>query len=402
MKHLSGESIVFCVVLTITLALLGPCRVVDARARLAIEAMMFDSVSQDVVSHMLPILFTGMSSEGTHGVPLSLVDTIYCGSKERDGTAKFLGILYPGEFTNHRVAPGLREEDCSGSPSTILKRVIVNGHTPQWIGLVELKVKWTPWQVEFIPIKLHGLAKSQHPKVSFDLPRAATRLYQTSPMNLGVGDGKAVPVHFALGVDGNAFVLNGLVVETPPVQYVPRFLGKITEKLPPGTNAIVAIPHAVANTIFTQYLAGETYAIQLTQSAPTLTVKNPSIGGSRDKYRTTSLLGLREYPDAFTADVEWTGPDLHLTRLSLTPRHTACGSDVVCQIKKSGLDTLGSSLTHLLTAQYKDIPLRSLLLQDLFSIKLNEKDIQVHAEVLRAEATETDLILYAKLTLKTP
>jgi hypothetical protein len=402
MKHLSGKPILFCVVLTIMPALLGPCRAVDARERLAIEAMMFDTFSQDVVSHMLPIIFTGRSSEGTHGVSLSMVDTVYCGGKERDGTAKFLGILYPGEFTNHRVVPGLREEDCSGFPSTILKRVLVNGHTPQWIGLVELKVQWTPWQVEFIPIKLHGLAKSQHPKVNFDLPRAATRLYQTSPMNLAVGNGKAVPVHFALGVAGNAFVLNGLVVETPPVQYVPRFLGKITEKLPLGTNAIVAIPHAVANTIFTQYLAEETYAIQLTHSAPTLAVKNPSISGSRDRYRTTSLLGLREHPDAFTAEVEWTGPDLHLTRLSLTARHKACGSDVVCQIKQSALDTLGSSLTHLLIAQYKDTPLRSLLLQDIFSVKLNEKDIRVHAEVLRAEATVTDLILYAKLTLKTP
>jgi hypothetical protein len=402
MKHLSGKPIRFCVILTITLALIGPCRAVNARERLAIEAMMFHTFSQDVVSHMLPIVFTGISSEGTHGASLSLVDTVYCGSQEGDGTVKFLGLLYPGELTNHRVKSGLGEEDCSGFPSTILKRIIVNGHTPQWIGLVELKVQWTPWQVEFIPVKLHGLAKSQHPTVSFHLPRAATRLYQTSPMNLAVGDGKAVPVHVALGVAGNAFVLNGLVVETPPVQYVPRFLGKIAEKLPPGTNAIVAIPHAVANTIFTQYLAGETYAIQLTPSAPTLVANNPSISGSRDRYRTASLLGLKEHPDAFTAEVEWTGPDLHLTRLSLTARHTACGSDVVCQIKKSGLDTLGSSLTHLLTAQYKDTPLRSFLLQDIFSVTLNEKDIRVHAEVLRAEATVTDLILYTKLTLKTP
>ena len=400
MKHLSGKPILFCVVLTITLALLGPCAAVEARERLAIEAMMFNTFSQDIVSHMLPIIFTGISSEGTHGVSLSLVATIYCSSKQ-DGTVKFLGILYPGEFTNHRPTPRLREEDCSGLPSTILKRLIVNGDTPQWIGLVELKVQWTPWQVEFIPIKLDGLAKSQHPKVTFDLPRAATRLYQTSPINLRVGDGKSVPVHFALGVAGNAFVLNGLVVETPPVQYVPRFLGKVTEKLPLGTNAIIAIPHSVANAIFTQYLAGEIYAIQLTHSAPTLAVKNPSISGSRDRYRTTSLLGLREHPDAFTAEVEWTGPDLHLTKLSLTARHTACGSNVVCQIKKSGLDTLGTSLTHLLTVQYKDTPLRSLLLQDIFSVKLNEKDIRVHAEVLRAEATVTDLILYTKLTLKT-
>ena len=402
MKYLFGKPILFCVGLTLTLALGGPCRAVDARERLAIEAMMLNAFSQDLVAHMLPIVFTGTSSEGTHGVSLSLVDTMYCASKDRDGTATFLGIVYPGELTTHRVTSGLREDDCSGPPSTTLKRVIVNGHTPQWIGLVELQVKWTPWQVEFIPVKLHGLARSQHPKVRFDLPRAATRLYQTSPMSLGVGDGKAVPVHFALGVAGDVFVLNGLVVDTPPLQYVPRFLGKVTEKLPLGTNAIVAIPHAVANTIFTQYLAGETYPIQVTPSAPTLAVKNPSISGGRDRYRTTSLLGLWEHPETFTADVEWTGPDLHFTRLSLTARHTVCGSDVVCQIKNSGLDTLGNSLTHLLTAQYKDTPLRTLLLQDIFSIKLNEKDIRVHTQVLRAESTVTDLILYTKLTLKTP
>ena len=402
MKDLSRKSIVFYVGLTITLVLLGPCRPVDAQERFAIEAMMFDSVSQDLVSHMLPIIFTGMSSEGTEGISLSLVEAIHCGSQDRDGSAKFLGILYPGESTDHGVAPGLRAEDCSALPSTILNRIIVNGRTPHWIGLVELKVQWTPWQVEFIPIKLHGLAKSQHPKVGFHLPRDATRLYQTAPMNLVVGKGKAVPVHFALGVARNAFIVNGVVVESPPEQYVPRFAGKVAQTLPSGTNAIVAIPHTVANTIFTQYLAGETYAIQILQSAPTLAVKNPSITAGRDRYRTTSLMGLREYPDAFSAEAEWTGTDLHLTRLSLKARHKPCGSDVVCQIQKSGLDTLASSLTRLLTAQYKDIPLRSLILQDVFSIKLNERDVRVHAEVLRAEATDTDLILYSKLTLKTP
>lgn len=402
MKHLSDKLMLCGVVLTVTVALCGSCRAAETRERLAIEAMMFPAFSQDVVSHMLPIIFTGTSSEATHGVSLSLVDTVYCSSTEREGTAKFVGILYPGKFPSHRSASGLREDDCRASPSTILKRLLANGHTPQWIGLVELEVKWTPWHVEFIPIKLHGLAKSQHPKVSFDLPRAAARLYQTSPMNLGVADGKAVPVHFALGVASNAFVLNGLVVDNPPVQYVPRFSGQITKNPPPGTNAIVAIPHAVANTIFNRYLAEETYVIRLTPSAPTLIVKNPSINASRDRYRTTSLLGLREYPDAFTADVEWMGPDLRLTRLSLTARRTVCGSDVVCQIKQSGLDTLGTSLTHLLTAQYKNTPLRSLLLQDMFSVKLNENDIRVHADVLRAEATVTDLLLYTKLTLKTP
>jgi hypothetical protein len=389
-------------VLTITLALLSPCRGVDARERSAIEAVMFHTFAQDLVSHMLPIVFTGMSSEGSQAASLSLVDTMYCAGKETDGTAKFIGILYPGEVTNDRVTPGLGEDDCNGVPATILKRVIANGQSPQWIGLVDLKVRWTPWQVEFIPIKLHGLSKSQHPKISFDLPRGASRLYQTSPMNLAVGDGRAVPVHVALGVISNAFVLNGLVMETPPVQYVPRFLANMTDKQPPGTNAIIAIPHTVANTIFAQYLAGETYAIHLTQSAPTLAVKNPSITGSRDKYRATSLLGLREYSDAFTAEVEWTGQDLHLNRVFLTPRHTPCGSDVMCQIKKSGLDALGNSLTHVLTAQYKNTPLRSLLLQDTFSVKLNEKNIRVHADVRRAEATGTDLILYMKLTLETP
>lgn len=402
MKHRSGISIGFWTGLAITLALLVSCRFADARERLAIEAMMFDSVSQDVVTHMLPIVFTGTSSEGTHGMSLSLVDVVYCGSRERDGSAKFLGILYPGEVSRHGASPGLRGEDCRAVPATILKRVIVKGRTPQWIGLVELKVQWTPWQVEFIPVKLHGLAKSQHPKVGFQLPRDATRLYHTAPMNLVMGNGKAVPVHFALGVAGNAFIVNGLVVETAPDQYVPTFAGKVTETLPSGTNAILAVPHTVANAIFSRYLAGETYLIQFSPPAPALAARSPSITASRDTYRTSSLLGLKEHPDAFTAEAEWTGSDLHLTRFSLRARHKPCGSDVVCQIKRSGLDTLATYLTSLLAAQYKDAPLRSLLLQDVFSIKLNERDVRVHAEVLRAEATDTDLILYSKLTLKTP
>jgi hypothetical protein len=142
--------------------------------------------------------------------------------------------------------------------------------------------------------------------------------------------------------------------------------------------------------------------IQLIPSAPALMVKNPVMTGSWNKYLTRSLLGLKEYPDAFNMEAEWAGDDLRLGRLSLTPRHTACGSGMVCEVKKAGLDALATSLTRVLSAQYKDIPLRSVLLQDVMSVKLNEKDVRVRAEVLQAKSTATDLILYTKLTLNAP
>jgi hypothetical protein len=75
---------------------------------------------------------------------------------------------------------------------------------------------------------------------------------------------------------------------------------------------------------------------------------------------------------------------------------------MVCEVKKAGLDALATSLTRVLSAQYKDIPLRSVLLQDVMSVKLNEKDVRVRAEVLQAKSTATDLILYTKLTLNVP
>jgi hypothetical protein len=295
----------------------------------------------------------------------------------------------------------LREDDCNGSPPTILKRLIANPDSPHWIGFVELDVKWTPWQVQFIPGKLQALAKSQHPKVDVHLSRDAMRVYPTS-FKIPAENGKLIPVHFALAMAGKAFVLNGLVVETPPAQYIPTFTEKVPEKLPAGANAMIAIPHTVANTVLTQYLAGEPYVIQLVASAPALTVKNPVMAGSRNRYVTTSLLGLREYPDAFNVEAEWVGHDLRLGKLSLTPRHTACGSGMVCDVKRAGLDALAMSLTGLLRTQYKDMPLRSILLQDVMAVKLNDKDVRVRAEVLQAESTATDLILYTKLTLTVP
>ncbi|HKN86799.1 MAG TPA: hypothetical protein VJV04_08070 [Nitrospiraceae bacterium] len=404
MKHLPGHFIPFAldlVLLSILSLLFPPCTLAADRERTAIEAMMLHPFAHDLVALMLPIPFTGISSEGNNVLSLSLVDAVYCRTEHRGGAAKFLGILYPGESQGRRIAPVLREEDCHGPPHTILKRLIANPEAPHWIGFVELDVKWTPWQVQFIPTKLQAVAKSHHPKVDVRLSHDATSVYPTS-FTIPAEHGKLIPVHFSFGLAGNAIVLNGLVVQTPPAHYTPTFTDKISERLPSGANAMIAIPHTVANAVVAQYLAGEAYVIHLIQSAPAITVKNPVMTGSRNKYATTSLLGLKEYPDAFNLETEWTGEDLRLGRLSLIPRHTACGSDMVCEVKRAGLEALATSLTRLLRAQYKDIPLRSVILQDALSVKLNGREVRVHAQVLRAEATATDLVLYTKLTLNIP
>jgi hypothetical protein len=404
MKHPSGHFISFSLALMLLLVrsvLSAPYTLSADHEHSAIEAMVFHPFAHDLVALMLPIAFRGISSEGNTSLSLSLMDAVYCRSEHRGNAAKFLGILYPGEPQDRRIGSVLREEDCHGSPPTVLKRLIANPDAPHWLGLVELNVKWTPWQVQFTPTKLQGLAKSQHPKVGVRLSHDATKIYPTS-FTIPAEHGKLIPVHFSFDVAGQAIVLNGLVVETPPAHYNPIFTGKVPEKLPSGANAVIAIPHTVANAVVTQYLAGEAYVIPLAQSAPPIALKNPVMAGSRNKYVTTSLLGLREYPDAFNLETEWIGDDLRLGRLSLTPRHTACGLDMVCEVKRAGLDALATSLTRLLHAQYKNIPLRSVILQDVMSVKLNDRSVRVHAQVLRAEATARDLILYTKLTLNVP
>ena len=403
MKHRSGHFILFSLALLLLLVLsvlFAPYTLAVDRERSAIEAMVFHPLAHDLIALLLPIIFTGISSEGNSALSLSLVDVVYCGTEDRGGAAKFIGILYPGESQSRRIAPALREEDCHGSPSTILKRLIPHADT-HWIGFVEVDVKWTPWQIQFTPTKLQGLAKSQHPKVGVRLSHDTSRVYPTSFM-IPAEKGRLLSVHLALGMAGKALVLHGLVGEAPPSRYSPTFTNKVPEKLPSGANAMIAIPHTVANTVVAQYFAGEAYAIPLIQSAPALTVKNPVMTGSPNRYLTTSVLGLKEYPDAFNLETEWIGDDLRLGSLSLTPRPMACGSNVICEVKRAGLDALATSLTRLLRAQYKDIPLRSVILQDVMSVKLNGRDVRVHAEVLRAEATATDLVLYTKLTLNVP
>lgn len=401
MTRRSGQPRPFALHLVLLSVLFTPCTLAAAPERSAIEAMVVPSFAKDLVALLLPLIFTGVSSEANSAISLSLVDTVYCKTEDRSGAMKFLGILYPGEIAGRRIAPLLREEDCRGAPPTILKRLIAGPDTPHWLGFVELDVKWTPWQVQFTPTKLQALAKSQHPKVDVRLPHGATKVYPTS-FTIPAEHGKAVPAHVAFGMAGTAFVVNGLIMDTPPTRYVPTFTEKAPDKLPSGANAMIAIPHAVANTILTQYLASDSYAIQLIHSAPALTVKDPVMTGSRNRYLTTALLGLREYPDAFKLDAEWSGDDLRLGSLSLTPRHTACGSDVVCQVKRAGLDALATSLTRLLRAQYKDIPLRSVILQDTISVKVNDRDVRVRADVLRAESTATALMLYTTLKLDVP
>ena len=404
MKHAAGRFIPFSlhlVLLSILSVLFVPCTLAADRERTAIEAMMFHPFVHDLVALMLPIMFTGISSEGNTSLSLSIVDTVYCGTEDRGGAAKFLGILHAAESQGRRIAPVLREEDCHGSPSALLKTLIANHDAPPWIGLVELNVKWTLWQVQFIPTKLQALTKSHHRHIDVRLPHDAIKTYPTS-FTIPAEHGTLIPVHFSLGLAGKAVVLNGLVTQTPPAHYTPTFTGKVPGTLPSGANAIIAIPHTVATRVVTQYLAGEAYVLPLTQSALAIAVKNPVMTGSQNTYVTTSLLGLREYPDAFNLDTQWTGEDLRLGQLSLTPRHPACGLDMVCEVKRAGLDALAASLTHLLRAQYKDIPLRSVILQDVMSVKVKDRDVRVRAQVLRAEATATDLILYTKVTLNVP
>lgn len=375
---------------------------VSGRDPAAIEARVFHSFTQSVVPLMLPITFPGVSSEGSGGMSLSLVQAVYCSSDASHGIARFLGVLYPGDPPPDKVMPLVGEEDCRESRSATLDRIIMNPAAPYWVGLVEVDVKWTPWQVELTPTRLHATVKSPHPRVDVRLARDAGRAYQTSSISIPAGNGKTVPLHVALAVDGNTLLIDGLVEHTPPAHYAPRSLRRIGETLPPGANAVIAVPHAVANAVFTDYLPGETFPIHLLEAAPAMTVKNPAIKGGRDTYATTSLLGLKDYPDAFNIDVQWSGKDLHLAKLSLSARRMACASDVMCQVKKAGLEALAASMTRLLNAQYKDVPLRSMILQDIIPLKVNDRDIHVRADVLRAESTPTALVLYAALKLILP
>jgi hypothetical protein len=401
MKRARHKQALHCFLYLMVAAAMSLPECVDGRKPAAIEVRVFHSFAQNIVVLMLPMIFAGVSSEGGD-ISLSLVDTVYCGNDARHGTAKFLGIVYPGEAPQDKVVSMIGEEDCRGSRTATLKRIMASPATPYWTGLVELDAKWTPWQLEFIPTKLHALAKSQHPRVEFRLARDATKAYHTSSMSIPAGNGKTVPLHIALGVGGKAFLFDALVENKPPAHYAPTFTEPIGEDVPSGTNAIVSIPHAVANTVFTEYLPGETFPIQLVDRVPALTIKNPVFKRNRDTYMTTSVLGVGEYPDAFNLEVQWSGEDLRLRRLSLTARRTMCGSDVMCQVQKAGWEALATSLTRLLSAQYKDVSLRSMILQDVMSVKLNDRDIHVRMEVLRAEATSTDLVLYTKLKLTLP
>ena len=368
---------------------------VEAGDTASIQARVLPPLAKDIVALIPPIRFAGVNVEGGGEITLSLVDIVYCGNDPRQ-VPKLLGIVYPGEQPS-RPAPALQVEDCHGLPAGILKRIISRSDTPSWVGLLELSVMWKPWQVELTPTKLHGVAKSAHPKIDMRLSPQASQVYPTS-FTVPIAGGKALPLHFAMGGVGTAWIVDALVVESPPASFAPKFTHPLNDALPSGTNAIVTMPHALANTILGQYLAGETYAIPVVRSAPALTVKSPSVAGSQDRYLTTSVLGMREFPDAFNLKLEWTGRDLRLAKLAMTARELACGSDVVCQIKRAGADALAGSIGQLLRTQYNGALLRTLILQDVIAVKLSEKEIKIHAEVLRAESSATDLILYTKIT----
>ncbi|MGH7230505.1 MAG: hypothetical protein ACREJU_04000, partial [Nitrospiraceae bacterium] len=288
--------------------------------------------------------------------------------------------------------------------STIANRIITGPHTPAWIALVELEVRWKPWELELVPTRIHSMGKLQHPPPRVHLTRKPIRVYPTSGITLQAGHGKVVPLQLAVRLGDKAFMVEGFVADTPPARFTSALKERFNEgEMPAGTDAIVAIPHAIANKILNEYLAGQAYEIQLADFSPTLIVTNPAVRGSPNTYITTSVLGIKEYPEAFNVEMEWKGKDLQLARLSITPRRLPCASgELVCLGKKAGLDALATSFTRLLSAQYKDILLRSIGVQNVFPVKVDEKEAQVQVDVLRSESRGTELVLYADIKVILP
>lgn len=358
----------------------------------AIEAKVLPPLVKHVVDLLTPVHFTGVG-EAEQDMPLTLVKVVSCGAGTRQ-TVKLLGVVFPGEKPA-LAEPILREEDCRVVPATILKRIIAQPDMPHWVGLMELNARWGPWEIELSSTKLHGLAKSAHPKIDVRVTPQVIRRDYTSFV-LPLSNGKTLPVNLAMGEAGNAMIINALI-DDPPAVFTPRFQHPTAESLPTGTNAIVTIPHTGTSTVLGRYFRDETFVIPLLQSGPALTAKNPTIDGGRDRYVTTSVLGIREYPDAFNLELEWAGKDLRLVKLALTARRLACGTDVVCSMKRAGADALASSIGQLLKSQYNHSFLRSFILQDVLAIKVNNRQIKIHVEVLRAESSPTLLILYTKV-----
>jgi hypothetical protein len=92
MTRLSNRSIPFSLSLWLILVLLAPCILAAERERPAIEAIVFHSFANDLVALMLPLVFTGVSSEAKSDIPLSLIDAVYCKTEDRGGVRNLLAF----------------------------------------------------------------------------------------------------------------------------------------------------------------------------------------------------------------------------------------------------------------------------------------------------------------------
>ncbi|MGH7232396.1 MAG: hypothetical protein ACREJU_13715 [Nitrospiraceae bacterium] len=380
-------------------SLLGLCQTAGAAEIPTLKVWVSNTFANDIVYLMLPVQFAARTSvDGDK--PVTLVDNRYCGTPIGKGTANSLGVLYPGSSPVQNPVPLLQEEDCRLTPSAIAARILGAPEAPEWVAIAEMEFRWHPWQLDLMPVALHSFGKSGHPAPRIQLSKGPVKVYGTSGIRIQI-EKTTLPLHAAVHFGDQAVSVDALVAETPPGRVKPVTETRVHEQdIPPGTNAIVIIPHAVANTILTEYLDDQPYEIQLADVAPQLIVKNPTVTGSPDGYITRSVLGIREYPDAFDVEAEWEGPDLQLAKISINPRNVPCRSaELLCRGKKVGLDALAASLTQALSSHYQQTPLRSMGGQNVFPLRIGEKDAAIQVDVLRAESRDTDLVLYTEIKI---
>ena len=389
----------FCRAFFLMCTLVGLCRIAEAVDQPALQVRISNTFSNDIVYLMLPVRVPArMSVDGD--TQLALVDNRYCGTPIGKGTANSLGVLYPGSWPSQEPMPVLQEEDCRLLPSAIAARILGAPEAPEWIAIAEMEFRWHPWQLELIPVAIQSFGKSGHPSPRVQLGKGPIKVYGTSDIRLHV-EQNALPLHAAVRLGDQAVSVDALVTERPPSRVMPVFGTRVHEhEIPPEANAVVIIPHTVANTILTKYLSDRPYEIQLGDIAPRLIVKHPSVAGSFQSYTTTSVLGIREYPDAFNVEAQWEGPDLQLSKISIDPRNTSCKSgELLCRGKKAGLEALAASLAQVLNTQYNQTPFRSMGSQAVFPLTIGEKDAAIQVEILKAESRDTDLVLYTEIKI---
>ncbi|HJU05060.1 MAG TPA: hypothetical protein VJ692_07880 [Nitrospiraceae bacterium] len=380
-------------------SLLGLCPIAWAAEPPTLTVWVSNTFSNDIVYLMLPMRFSMHTSSGGD-MPVTLVDNRYCGASREKRPGNSLGVLYPGSSPAQDPTPLLQEEDCRLDPSAIAARILGNAEAPEWIAIAEMQFHWHPWQLELLPVALHSYGKSGHPASRFQLGQRPVKIYGTSGIRIQI-EKTTVPMHAAVRFADQAVSVDALVAETPPAHIMPVPDTRVNEQeIPPGTNAIVIIPHTVANMILTEYLNEQPYEIQLADPVPRLIVTHPAVIGDTESYTTTSVLGIREYPDAFDVEVHWEGPDLQLAKLLINPRNVPCrSSELLCRGKKVGLEALAASLTQVLSSHYRQTPLRAMSSPNVFPIKIGEKDAAIQVDVLRAESRDTDLVLYTEIKI---